>query len=179
GPTPTTFNFDRNKVLAFRQLAAENKYGLMDTMRVGKQLKDVRTMPELRQALKNISIKSCQIVYGGCTYMLESDGKGDVKVDRVQNATVQTNNELAGALHHLRCARIRYYVKCIQEALYSIIQIAGAAFVTTRIVKRMNIQDLWSKPQVEDTEETASKDGCPKPKDDDEFVVSSDDIKTE
>ncbi|BAS30304.1 polyprotein [Norovirus Hu/GII.4/Ehime5/2011/JP] len=179
GPALTTFNFDRNKVLAFRQLAAENKYGLMDTMRVGKQLKDVRTMPELKQALKNVSIKKCQIVYSGCTYILESDGKGNVKVDRIQSAAVQTNNELAGALHHLRCARIRYYVKCVQEALYSIIQIAGAAFVTTRIAKRMNIQDLWSKPQVENTEETTSKDGCPKPKDDEEFVISSDDIKTE
>ncbi|MCW4013406.1 MAG: hypothetical protein NWF07_10515, partial [Candidatus Bathyarchaeota archaeon] len=179
GPALTTFNFDRNKILAFRQLAAENKYGLMDTMRVGKQLKDVKTMSDLKQALKNIAIKKCQIVYNGGTYTLEADGKGSVKVDKVQSATVQTNNELAGALHHLRCARIRYYVKCVQEALYSIIQIAGAAFVTTRIAKRMNIQNLWSKPQVEDTEEMANKDGCLKPKDDEEFVVSSDDIKTE
>nr|QVV57737.1 nonstructural polyprotein [Norovirus GII]QVV57749.1 nonstructural polyprotein [Norovirus GII] len=174
-----TFNFDRNKVAAFRQLAAENKYGLMDTLRVGNQLKSVKTLDELKQAIKNISIKKCQIVYNGCTYTMESDGRGKVVVEKVQNATVQTNNELVGALHHLRSARIRYYVKCFQEAIYSLLQIAGAAFVTSRIVRRMNIPNLWSKPPIEGGDEPEDRGGCPKPRDEDDLTIDSRDIKVE
>nr|AZJ17759.1 nonstructural polyprotein [Norovirus GII.4] len=177
GPTITTFNFDRNRITAFRQLAAENKYGLVDTMKVGNQLKGVKTMEELKQAIRNVTIKRCQIIYGGSTYDLESDGKGKVLVEKVKNTSVQTNNELAGALHHLKHARIRYYVKCVQEAVYSIIQIAGAAFVTTRIARRMNIQELWSKPQL-DQNESETKEEAPK-SEDDEFIISSKDIKEE
>ena len=85
-------------------------------MKVGNQLRNVTTMDELKKAIKNIIIRKCQIVYGGNTYTLESDGKGKVVVERVQSTSVQVNNEIAGAVHHLKCARIRYYVIYVHAA---------------------------------------------------------------
>nr|WCD55294.1 nonstructural polyprotein [Norovirus GII] len=147
GPELPVYNFDQNRVAAFRKLAADNKYGLVETIKVGNKLKSVRTLEQLKDALKDISIKPCRIIYNSMAYDLDSNGSGRVNVKKVVDHKVQTNNELNSALNNLRGARVRYYVKCVQEMVYSLLQIAGAAFVTSRMTRRLNVSGIWARPE--------------------------------
>nr|YP_009701450.1 p22 [Norovirus GII] len=147
GPELPIYNFDQNKVASFRKLAADNKYGLMETIKAGNKLKEVKTLDQFKEAVRDIRIKPCRIIYNSTAYDLESNGSGKVTVKKVGDQKVQANNELYSALNNLRRARIRYYVKCFQEMIYSLLQIAGAAFVTSRMTQRMNVGKLWTKPE--------------------------------
>ncbi|AAX32879.2 RNA-dependent RNA polymerase [Norovirus swine/GII/OH-QW125/03/US] len=143
GDTGAVYNFDNNKIGAFRKLAADNKYGLMETMRVGAKLQSVKNIDQLRANLRDITIKPCLIIYNSSTYSLESNGKGNVVIKKVENQVVQSRNTIHTAILRMKQAKIRYYIKCIQEAIYSLLQVAGASFVVARITRKFT-RDAWS-----------------------------------
>nr|YP_009238495.1 p22 [Norovirus GIV] len=136
GPDPITYNFDSSQVAAFRKLAADNKYGLAETLRVGNKLRNVTTIEGFKKAVGDVRFKKCRIIWKGVTYDLESDGKGSVTIDRVQSQMVQTTGEIHQAVLRLRQARVRYYVMTAQNVTYGLLQAAGAAFVLNRIFRR-------------------------------------------
>ncbi|APA31972.1 nonstructural polyprotein [Norovirus GIV] len=136
GGEPQTYNFDSSQVAAFRKLAADNKYGLAETLRVGNKLRSVTTIEGFKKAVGDVKFKKCRIIWKGVTYDLESDGKGSVKIDRVQSQMVQTTGEIHQAVLRLRQARVRYYVMTAQNVVYGLLQAAGAAFVLNRIFRR-------------------------------------------
>nr|QIO04115.1 nonstructural polyprotein [Norovirus GII] len=140
-----TYNFDTNRVSAFRKLAADNKYGIMETMRVGAALKNVKTLEDLKVALRDVKFNECDIIYKNSKYRVSSNGKGSVSVDKVEDHPSQTANEVGSALLRLRQARARYYVSCFQDLVYTLIQVAGASFVVNRISKRF-CWERWVKP---------------------------------
>nr|WHW95053.1 nonstructural polyprotein [Norovirus GII] len=150
-----TYNFDTNRVSAFRKLAADNKYGIMETMRVGTALKSVKTLEDLKVALRDVKFNECEIIYRNSKYRVSSNGKGSVSVDKIEDQTSQTANEVGAALLRLRQARARYYVSCFQDLVYTLIQVAGASFVVNRISKRF-CWERWVKPT--ETQETSESE---------------------
>ncbi|AII73758.1 polyprotein [Sapporo-HK299 virus] len=146
------YNFDTNKVSAFRKLAADNKYSFVETMKVGAVLKNVRTLEDLKSALKGVKFKECEIIYKGAKYRVASDGCGSVSVSKIKDVASQTANEVHTALLRLRQARARYYISCFQDLIYTLIQVAGASFVVHRISKRFS-WDRWIKPSESPQEE--------------------------
>nr|QLC45976.1 nonstructural polyprotein [Norovirus GIX] len=146
------YNFDTNKVSAFRKLAADNKYSFVETMKVGAVLKNVKTLEDLKSALKGVKFKECEIIYKGAKYRVASDGCGSVSVSKIKDVVSQTSNEVHTALLRLRQARARYYISCFQDLIYTLIQVAGASFVVHRISKRFS-WDRWIKPSDSPQEE--------------------------
>ncbi|UGA85771.1 nonstructural polyprotein [Norovirus GVII] len=143
GPAVKTYNFDSGRVAAFRQLAKDNGYSLVETMRVGTVLKDVTDMEGLIQGLQGVRVNPCQIVYRGTTYSLQS-GSGGVKIQPIVSQKVQTQSAVHTAVLRLKRARVRYYVKALQEVISTLLQMAGSAFVVSRVVKRVSETVLWT-----------------------------------
>nr|AUO60017.1 ORF1 polyprotein [California sea lion norovirus] len=142
------YNFDTNKVGSFRRMAADNSYGLTETIRVGSKLKSVTNMDGLRSALRDVKLNKCTITYNSVDYILQSDGKGKVSIERHTGAPPQAVNDLHCAVLRLRRERIRYYVHVAQEVLLSLVQIAGSAFIASRVFKRVNVAGWFKKTDV-------------------------------
>ncbi|QSD75797.1 nonstructural polyprotein [Norovirus GVI] len=166
GKEDPTYNFDQSPVSAFRRLAADNGYGLAKTMAVGTKLRSVTNMEGFRDAVKDVAFKPCRIVYKGVAYDMQSDGRGKVKVDRVQDQVVQQYTEVHQAVLRIRRARVRYYVHVAQELVWSLVQMAGAAYVTHRIFKRAQVAHMWENTHgtkvLEDALPPAPAHGCEK-----------------
>nr|BAF38402.1 polyprotein [Norwalk-like virus] len=136
------YNFDVDKINSFRKMAADNRYGFFETMKVGAALKNVDSIEGLKTALKGVALKPCKVVYKGTIYQIES-GRGGLVIKKLEDRYAQSSGSLFGVLTRVRQARAKYYLKCFQELIYTTLQVAGAAFVTSRIIKRSNWCNSW------------------------------------
>nr|WMY97775.1 nonstructural polyprotein [Norovirus GII] len=168
------YNFDTNKVSAFRKLAADNNYGFLETMRVGSSLKDVKTVEDLKCALKSVSFKECEIIYRNVKYRISSDGCGKVSIEKLADNNSQTTREIITAVTRLRQARARYYISCFQDLVYTLLQVAGASFVINRIVKKFNWERWVKAPETD--EPTPNND---KPDTEEEWEIAPKDVDSE
>lgn len=133
-----TYNFDQDKLGAFRQMAADNKYNIMEAMKIGTRLSKITAVKELEDALSSFHIKECKIIYNWKTYTLSSNGKGKVSLTEDKQTPAQAATlEATGALVRLQQARIRYYAQCVQQIFMTLVQSFASGFVITRAIGRI------------------------------------------
>ncbi|AWI67137.1 nonstructural polyprotein [Bat norovirus] len=141
------YDFNKDKVATFRQLAADNGYSLIDALRAGTDFAKVKSKEDLAKAARNWRIKRCVVMYGPHTCYLESDGKGTVLLDGAPVTPAQAaRREVATALERLWVARARFYVRAVQQLVMTLIQTFASGFVISRAVGR--IKDRWKGAEL-------------------------------